>query len=251
MGTTSIEYLDYSWNPIAMRCTPIFEGCANCWHLRMADRLKENQYSFGHKIREAYAGEGPPVLVESRLNDPMKVKKPSVIGVQFMGDLFLDGITIKMIQLIFNMMKVCQRHTFVLLTKRPWNMKYWFGLLTFDWPIENLWIGVSVSTQVDADNLIPILLQIPDVMQFVSVEPMLGPVDLKQYLSLDWIIIGCESGPKRRPCKLEWIEDLVKQCIYAKIPIFVKQTEINGKVVSMPKIMGRVWDQFPEYNRGE
>jgi len=129
-------------------------------------------------------------------------------------------------------------------------MKYWFGLLTFDWPTGNLWLGVSISTQVDADNLIPILLKIPAAARFVSVEPMLGPVDLKQYLSLNWVVIGSESGPNRRPCKIEWIENLVKQCIYAKIPIFVKKAEINGKFVSMPKIMGRVWDQFPEYNRG-
>lgn len=87
MNRTDIEYLTHTWNPIAMRCTPVSEGCANCWHQRMADRLAGNR-SFPLDVRRAYAGEGLPVLVKERLVKPLRRKKPSRIGVQFMGDLF-------------------------------------------------------------------------------------------------------------------------------------------------------------------
>ena len=87
MNKTGIEYLDYTWNPIAMRCTKISEACEHCWHLRTADRLAKNP-ALHTSIGLAHAGTGSPVLVESRLQDPLKLKKPARVGVQFMGDLF-------------------------------------------------------------------------------------------------------------------------------------------------------------------
>ena len=258
MNRTTIEYLDYTYNPIAMRCTPIATGCKNCWHIRMCNRLKENYYSFGHKIRDAYAGEGPPILVESRLNDPLKVKKPSVVGTQFMGDLWHKDVTLEQRDMIYSTISLCPQHTFIILTKRPENVMSWWLANN-----KNVWLGVSISTQEDADKLVPVLLQIPAAVRIVSVEPMLGPVDIDTRKmcptsecfapppKIDWVIIGCESGPKRRPCKLEWIESLVKQCSKAGVPVFCKQAEINGKVVSMPKILGRTWDQLPDNKQVE
>lgn len=87
MNRTGIEYLDYSWNPLAMRCTKVSAGCKNFWHLRMANRMAKKP-NFPPGVQAAYAGECGPLLIESRLDDPAKVKKPSWIGVQFMGDLF-------------------------------------------------------------------------------------------------------------------------------------------------------------------
>jgi len=124
----------------------------------------------------------------------------------------------------------------------------------------NLWLGVSASTQNDLDDLVPNLLRTPSVVHFLSLEPLVEHVNIVEYLDsiewhtsdepmdawLDWVIVGSESGPHRRPCKIEWIESIVEQCQAANVPVFVKQAEIDGKLVKMPKILGKVWDQYPE-----
>lgn len=278
MNKTGIEYLDFSWSPIAMRCTPIAAGCSHCWHLVMCDRLKENHRVFGHNMRARYAGEMGPMLIPKRLDAPLKRKKPARIGLQFMGDLFHKDISAWMQDDVFEVILAAQQHTFILLTKRIERTYEWADStnarsddLLKNCP--NLHLGVSISTQEDADRLIPILLQIPAAVRFVSVEPMLEKINfrwesyahdatgetyrqyldrtgsIEQYESLKgigWVIIGCESGPKRRETKIEWIEALARQCESAGVPCFIKQAEINGKIVSMPEIQGKVWNQYPE-----
>ncbi len=134
---------------------------------------------------------------------------------------------------------------------------------------QNVYLGVTAENQEQADERIPILLQIPAAVRFVSVEPMLGPVDLTRIVyerqtvidslkglhgwplphadgpKLDWVICGSESGPNRRHAKIEWIRDLRDQCRAANVPFFLKQMEIDGKLVKMPKLDGRVWDEMP------
>jgi len=155
------------------------------------------------------------------------------------------------------------------------------------WPLPNVWLGVTAENQEMADERIPILLQIPAAVRFVSVEPMLGPVDLTQlridqephcehhnaltdistdtpygYIKhdvpdplgrgkLDWVICGYESGPKRRPAQIEWVRDLRSQCVTANIPFFLKQIEINAQMVKMPELDGKVWNQMPEVARNK
>jgi len=140
---------------------------------------------------------------------------------------------------------MCQtrlNHTFQILTKRPWRMHQFvsefntnaLGGIT----PKGIWLGVTAEDQQRADERIPLLLQTPAAVRFVSVEPMLGPVDLigaggilnGAYPGLNWVIIGCESGPNRRPMKLEWALDLVRQCQVTQVPVFVKQIEMYGKV---------------------
>ena len=132
--------------------------------------------------------------------------------------------------------------------------------------LKNLWLGVTVENQEMADLRIPILLQTPAAKRFVSVEPMLGPVDLEHAFSvydqhgepsgprcnkdgsdvLSWVIAGSESGPHRRPCDLAWIRSLRDQCVAAGIPYFLKQMEVNGKLVKMPLLDGKVWAETPK-----
>lgn len=287
MNRTSIEYLDFTWNPLAMRCTPISAGCKNCWHLRMCDRLV-NVPGIRFNEEMSYKGINKPYLVTERLDAPLKRKKPSIIGVQFMGDIAHPDIKAKDRFTIWNILSSAHtaHHTFIVLTKRPAILKNslfaWSNMIYPSRPVHdvmksffsNCWLGVSVSTQEDADKLIAILLQIPAAVRFVSVEPMLEEISLDCFFdpsgytcgtempcghiecekltslvglgSIAWTVIGCESGPKRRPCKTEWIERLVEQCADTDVPVFVKQAEVNGKVVSMPKTNGRVWDQYPE-----
>lgn len=290
MNKTNIQYIDYSWNPISMRCTPIATGCKNCWHLRRCDMFKNNP-KFSKELRAIYAGDAPPKLIESRLYGPLETDG-KIIGTQFMGDLFLDDDEYyDQINAVFGVMHN-STNTHIVLTKRPENMKRFLDNHVYmgaSWNktnykySPNIWLGVSVSTQEDANRLIPILLEIPAAVRWVSVEPMLENIDLRRFFwnvceeccgdmivghdgsacncakyspqpgyerskKINGLIIGCESGAKRRPCKTECIENLVQQGRNAGIPVFVKQAEINGKVVSMPEILGRVWNQYPGGN---
>lgn len=269
MNRTNIEYLTHTWNPIAMRCTPVSAGCANCWHLAMANRLAANP-SISAEARAAYAGESGPVLIEERLDEPLKRRKPAVIGVQFVGDLFYESITQHVIRRVMNIACAAPQHVFIFLTKRPGDVSdvfYRYGKLP-----DNIYIGVSVSGQQTANLRIPDLLDVSAHL-FVSYEPALDCVNLTQvqsldadweinaltgqerfgrdirrgvYPGLDWVIAGSESGAQRRdtdPNDLRYIRD---QCRINGVPFFLKQMCIGGQRTSMPELDGQVWDQCPE-----
>lgn len=245
MNKTKIEYLDFTWNPIAMRCTPISDGCENCWHLAMANRLKNINPGMTSEERRAYGG-GPPFLRPQEVNAPSRRKKRSRIGVQFMGDLFHENIKTSVEDTILQVIYGAYWHTFLILTKRPKNMKDCFDTYNESFlSFKNLWLGVTAENQKRAGERIPILLQIPAAVRFVSLEPLLEPISLKKWLwpqeeedagvttigDINWLILGCESGPKRRPCKIEWMENIIDQADAARVPVFVKQISLKGKVI--------------------
>jgi protein gp37 len=261
MNKTGIEYLDFTWNPV-VGCTPVSAGCDNCWRIRIS-----KQFGLPYDPGEV-------TMYPERLDEPLRHKKPARIGVCFMGDLFHEDLSFEEINKVFvQMVKRAYHHTYLVLTKRPHRLlefeqwvrskpsyNDWFGDSVPIIP-SNIHLGVSVEDQQTADERIPILLQIPAAVRWVSVEPMLGGIDLEPLLwermnidprgkftkqLIKWVVVGCESGAKRRPCNPIWIEGIVKQCIQSGTPVFVKQAEINGKVVKMPEILGKVWDQLPE-----
>lgn len=260
MNRTGIQYLDFSWNPLAMRCTPMSAGCANCWHLRMCKRHAANP-KLSREMRDARAG-GPPALLFDELEAPLKRKKPARIGVQFMGDLFHEDVSDTDVLAVMSTIQDCPQHTFLILTKRPKRMREFFEwFYSYPWeqlddpPLMNLWLGVSVENQKAADERIPILLQTPAAVRWVSVEPMLEEIELHNYfpVTIDWIIAGAESGPGARPCKLEWVRSLKNQCVEAGVPFFYKQgptdfgdvRRINGGNVDMPVLDGQRWEELP------
>jgi protein gp37 len=182
-----------------------------------------------------------------------------------MSDLFHPEVPFEFIDEVLSVCAVCRQHTFLVLTKRLDKANIAFrapstrerisqrvleldlGYAVIDprtdngWPLPNLWLGVSVCNQEEADEKIPILLEIPAAKRFLSIEPMLGPIDfytgynrdgsLCSWLDvIDWATIGCESGAKRRPCDIENVRSVVQQCQAASVPCFVKQLSINGKV---------------------
>ena len=133
-----------------------------------------------------------------------------------MGDLFHENVKSAWIDKCFKVMHYTPRHTYIVLTKRPAKARYYFSYQSNF----NIWLGITAENHRTASERIPILLQPPAATRFVSVEPMLGPIDLSPYLSeLDWVICGCESGPGARPMNVEWV------------PFFLKQMMINGKKV--------------------
>jgi len=236
MNKTGIEYLTHTWNPIAMRCTPVSEGCKHCWHISMATRLASNPLIPPPK-QNAYFG-GQVYLDIDELQAPLKCRKPAFIGVQFMGDFFHEAITRDMREAVYRVIEKCPQHNFLLLTKRPENICSWWIQSAV-----NVWIGVTVENQAMADERIPALLNITAAMRFVSVEPMLGPVDLSRYFGivhaddmdgldygefgpwrdgLNWIICGGETGPGARPMHPEWARSLRDQCVGARRAVLLQ-----------------------------
>jgi protein gp37 len=189
-------------------------------------------------------------LHPDRLDQPLRWRKPRRVFVCSMGDLFHEDVHFRFIEMVWRRMVVTDRHTYQILTKRPRRLfdfyDYWRKGPDFDFEQPNLWLGVSAENQATANKRIPILLNTPAAVRFVSVEPMLESVDLTAWMNpdpelyyatgpeLNWVIIGCESGPGRRPMELEWAVDLVNQCQEAGVPAFVKQLPIDGKVSHDP-----------------
>jgi len=245
MNKTKIEYLDYTWNPLAMRCSPVSEGCLNCWHLAMAKRLAKNPMISAEErgaYLEAEGWKGSPQLRNKELEAPFHLKKPARIGVQFMGDLFHESVSSRFINSVIGIMTAEEtgHHMFFILTKRPQKMRDYFknftkcGVILSEF-IEGVYLGVSVENQQTADERIPILLQIPAAKKFISCEPLLEEIDLikasgcnypnemrKLGIGFDWCIVGGETGPKARPLHPDWIRSLVGQCRVAGVPFFFK-----------------------------
>ena len=236
---TKIEWTDETWNPVT-GCTKISAGCANCYAERMSKRLAGR---FGYPADEPFR----VTLHPDRLHQPDYWKKPRLVFVVSMGDLFHEDVPYEFCGRVWAHFDANPRHTFQVLTKRPetmWDVAHNIPCGT----LPNVWLGVTTENQQCADERIPILLDTPAAVRFVSVEPMLGPVNISGWLVpppphwpdhdhpwLDWVIIGCESGPGRRPMELEWAVDLVRQCQAAGVPVFVKQIGVKGKVSHNPE----------------
>ena len=245
-GKTKIEWADRVWNP-TVGCAPVSEGCRNCYAKRMFERFYQS-----HKFEDV-------TCHPERLNIPEKWIKPQRIFVDSMSDLFHEDVPFEYINRVFAVMAATTRHTFMVLTKRPERMFNYFDWvrhhkhnnptgLNDDWQssdtwrnigliLDNVWLGVSVEDQKTADERIPLLLQTPAAKRFVSVEPMLGAVDMRRGIystsptliqgtsldGIDWVICGGESGPGARPMHPYWAGNLRDQCVDAGVPFFFKQ----------------------------
>jgi len=206
-------------------------------------------------------------IVPEALNEPLRWRKPQKVFVNSMSDLFHEDVPTDFVDQVFAIMALAKEHTFQILTKRPAEMRRYLEskdpcclasaapekypcsasyIEDRPWPLPNVWLGVSAENQACADERIPILLQTPAAVRFLSVEPLLERIDIGHYLemvrpagqdlwrpplpeyseiekSIEWVIIGGESGPGARPCNVEWIRDIVRQCRAAGVPPFVKQ----------------------------
>lgn len=225
---TKIEWAAESWNPVT-GCTPISEGCANCYARRMAHRLAGR---FGYPSKSPFSVTTHP----ERLDVPLHWRKPRRIFVCSMGDLFHPQVPDSFRAAVFERMHDNERHTFMVLTKREMEMVCWIERTQPLGCAENVWLGVSVENEKQAQLRLPDLLSIPASIRFVSCEPLLGPIDLARWIyGIGWLIIGCESGPKRRRCKLNWVRALVSWARAARVPVFVKQLAIDGRVEHDPQ----------------
>lgn len=225
---TGIEWTDATWNPVT-GCAKVSAGCKHCYAERNWGRLQH---------LPAYAGRAFTNVAThaDRLLQPLSWKRPRRIFVNSMSDLFHQDIHDDFIGMVFRTMARAPQHTFQVLTKRAERMQ---RLLTHPkmrgfvgdapWPLPNVWIGVSVEDQATADKRIPLLLDTPAAVRWISAEPLLAPIDLAEHGlhggpgQLDWVVVGGESGPKARPMHPEWARGLRDQCAAAAVPFLFKQ----------------------------
>lgn len=232
-ASSSIEWTESTWNPLT-GCTKISPGCKHCYAERMARRLKamgQPNYTNGFQL----------TLHEHVLEYPLRWKKPQMIFVNSMSDLFHKDVPEAFIQKTFAVMREASWHTFQVLTKRS------ARLLELDrdieWP-ENVWMGVSVELQKYAFR-VNNLRQTNAHTKFLSLEPLLGPLPDLDLKGIGWVIVGGESGPGARPLNEAWVLDIRDQCLDAGIPFFFKQwggvrKKRNGRMLD-----GRTWDAMP------
>lgn len=248
MSKTKIEWATDVWNP-TVGCTKLSAGCKNCYAERIFNRFHRwPRFPPYEKFSEVRC-------YPEKLDQPLHWKKPRRIFVDSMSDLFHEDVSSLFIDQVFETMHLAWWHTFLILTKRAERMwdyisrRYIPNQLAV---LPNVWLGVSIESQPTADNRITWLLKTPAAVRFVSVEPMLEGINLRRWLTitaqrdfmLDWVICGCESGPGARPMDLDWARVLRDQCQAAGVPFFLKQAEIDGKLVKMPALDGKIWDEI-------
>jgi protein gp37 len=233
MGQSKIEWTDMVWN-VCTGCTKVSPGCANCYAERYAARgIGDFKQSFcgGTMIARSFS---EVRMHPERLERPLHWRKPKKIFVCSVGDLFHEDISDEFIDQVFKTMARAPQHTFQILTKRPGRMQSIVPIIRGHYPdrLNHVWLGVSCENQAAADERIPLLIETPAAIKFVSCEPLLGPIDFRKVpkfntvdfdLSNWWAIVGGESGPHARPCRIEWIEKIIALCETADVPLFVKQ----------------------------
>ncbi len=249
--TTSIQWTDETWNPVR-GCSLVSAGCTNCYAMKQAHRFNFPGGPYEGLTRLTERGPvwtGEVKLVREALDAPLHWKKPRRVFVNSMGDLFHEDVSADFVGRVWNTMRDSPRHTFQILTKRPARMLE-FVLSQRGYsqhrdepkrfypyePLPNVWLGVSVEDQETAMKRIPWLLQAPAAVRFLSVEPMLAEIALP-WLTLQkirWVIVGGESGPSARPCNIEWVRDIVRQCHAAGVACFVKQIGSSPCYGEMP-----------------
>lgn len=277
--STKIEWTNETWNPI-IGCSKISEGCINCYAEKMAHRLSMMAYTKYYKkvVSFGTGWNNNTYFVDQQLQKPFSWKKPRKIFVCSMGDLFHESVPFEWIDQVFDVISCCQQHTFQILTKRPERAFEYYKHLgqrlknegldsipsqsndILDWVgiLPNLWIGVTCENQERANERIPILLEIPAKVHYLSCEPLLSDIRFPWFggwmpsynnpdnlgwdepaepmiLGLDWVICGPETGQKARPIQKEWIENIYQQCKCANVPFFDKKD-----------ILGLNLKQFPE-----
>jgi len=243
-----------TWNPV-VGCTKCAPGCARCYAERMAKRLKAMGVPQYQGVVDDGGWTSRVECVEKELTKPLRWKKPRMIFVPSMGDLFHPDVPFEFIDKVFAVMALCQRHCFQVLTKRPAIaaaytndnerpyliahsaetidmgtvlLRRFDGHLgdvpPVDWLLSSVWLGTSISTQEDADRNIPHLLRCRAAVLSLSIEPLISPVDLAKYKGqISLCIVGGESCPGARPMHPDWVRSVRDQCVEAGVPFFFKQ----------------------------
>ncbi len=226
---SKIEWIETTWNPIT-GCNKISPGCKYCYAEIMAKRLcamGQKNYQSGFQVK----------LHSHVLAKPLTWKKPQTVFVNSMSDLFHEKVPIEFIKKTFDIMKKVNRHQYQLLTKRSERLMELD--LYLDWE-PNIWMGVSVENE-NYKFRIDHLRNTSAFIKFLSLEPLIGPLNKLDLTGIDWVIVGGESGPKARPMKKEWVTTIRDQCKDAEIPFFFKQWGGFNKKKNGRLLDGKIW----------
>ncbi|MCP5047390.1 MAG: phage Gp37/Gp68 family protein [bacterium] len=233
MAKSSIEWTEATWNPVT-GCTKISAGCKHCYAERMSKRL---QAMGAVRYKNAFELTLHPHV----LKEPYSWRKSRTVFVNSMSDLFHKDIPLEFIQEIFKVMNDNPRHTFQVLTKRAHLLQQYNKELTWS---DNIWMGVTVENSKNLDR-IDLLRETDAVVKFLSIEPLIGPIDRINLNQIDWVVVGGESGPGARPMKEEWVSSIKDQCLKENVPFFFKQWGGINKKKTGRLFEGKTWDQMP------
>jgi protein gp37 len=233
MAQSSIEWTESTWNPLT-GCTKISPGCKHCYAERMAKRLQgmgQPRYANGFTL----------TLHEDILELPLSWKKPQLIFVNSMSDMFHEDVPAAFIHKMFDVMRRAAWHQFQVLTKRADRLREMSQSIAWS---ENVWMGVSVERR-DYVSRIDDLRSTGARVKFVSAEPLLGPLRTLDLRGIDWVIVGGESGPGARPIEEAWVLEIQARCQKAQVPFFFKQWGGVNKKKAGRLLQGRTWDELP------
>ena len=244
---SAIEWTDATWNPVT-GCDRVSPGCANCYALDLAARLKKMG-------APAYQNDGDPrtsgpgfalTLHEGRLDQPLRWTRPRRIFVNSMSDLFHPAVPSWFIRRVWRTMDRAPQHTFQILTKRPERMRAWVAAnneVTVP-TLPNVWLGTSIENDrwtVRANHL----RETPAAVRFLSCEPLLGPLPSLELTGIVWVIVGGESGPNHRPIQAEWVRDIRDRCVAAGVSFLFKQWGGRTPKSGGRELDERTWDEYP------
>lgn len=240
---SNIEWTEVTWNPIT-GCDKTSPGCDNCYALTLANRLKamdNPRYTNDGDPRTSGPGFGLTIH-EDKFDDPRRWRKPRTVFVNSMSDMFHPDVPAEVILRLHQTMIDCPQHTFQILTKRAKRLTR----IPIHWRA-NEWLGVSIENQQYAFRAQHLAWEVVAEVKFLSVEPMLGPVNLDPRLlaEMDWVICGGESGPGHRPINPDWVRSLRDQCLFSDVPFFFKQWGGHTSKAGGRLLDGVVWDQMP------
>lgn len=236
--STSIEWTETTWNPVT-GCTKVSPGCKHCYASRMAKRLQamgQPRYVDGFQV----------TLQEDLVELPLRWRKPRLIFVNSMSDLFHEAVPEAYIRSVFEVMGEASQHQFQILTKRSERLAELSPSLP--WP-PNVWMGVSVESEAYAWR-ISHLSSVPAAIRFLSLEPLLGPLADLSLQMIDWVIVGGESGPGARPMDAGWVRSIRQKCLDEEVPFFFKQWGGVWKKRHGRELDGRTWDEMPDFKSG-
>jgi protein gp37 len=234
-SNSSIEWTNASWNPLT-GCTKVSPGCKHCYAERMSQRLQamgQPNYANGFAL----------TLHEHTLGIPLHWRKPKRIFVNSMSDLFQDEVPLSFIQAVFAVMRKASQHQFQVLTKRGERLLELNKKLKW---APNIWMGVSVESKKYTFR-IDLLRATEAHVKFLSLEPLLGPLQNLELSGIDWVIVGGESGPKARPMDPVWVREIRDQCRAAEVAFFFKQWGGTRKSWTGRELDGRTWNEYPHH----
>lgn len=233
MSKSAIEWTGSTWNPLT-GCTKISPGCKHCYAERLARRLQ----AMGNK---SYRNGFDLTLHEETLQIPLGWRKPQMVFVNSMSDLFHCDVPFEFISRVFDIMHTASWHTFQVLTKRSQRLEELSPQLGW---ANNIWMGVSVENSTYLSR-VDDLRRVPAKTRFLSLEPLLGPLPTLNLEGIDWVIVGGESGPGARPVNENWVVQIRDHCLSAGVAFFFKQWGGVNKKATGRLLQGRTWDQLP------